>query len=111
MVQLVPINIDKLGAASAMSGSKRYELADNMQVYLWYKGQYYATTLSQVNAEDYHLIGWYDSLGCAAGGKDPRAHRREERLNQINKAAGIRLSPDTRCCFMVQGIYWAFPFS
>ena len=59
MVQLVPINIDKLGAASAMSGSKRYELADNMQVYLWYKGQYYATTLSQVNAEDYHLIGWY----------------------------------------------------
>ena len=69
MVQLVPINIDKLGAASAMSGSKRYELADDMQVYLWYKGQYYATTLSQVNAEDYHLIGWYDSLGCAAGGK------------------------------------------
>ena len=69
MVQLVPANIDKLGAASAMSGFKRYELADDMQVYLWYKGQYYATTLSQVNAEDYHLIGWYDSLGCAAGGK------------------------------------------
>ena len=69
MVQLVPTNIDRLGAASAMSGSKRYELADDMQVYLWYKGQYYATTLSQVNAEDYHLIGWYDSLGCAAGGK------------------------------------------
>ena len=69
MVQLVPANIDKLGAASAMSGSKRYELADDMQIYLWYKGQYYATTLSQVNAEDYHLIGWYDSLGCAAGGK------------------------------------------
>ena len=63
MVQLVPANIDKLGAASAMSGSKRYELADDMQVYLWYKGQYYATTLSQVNAEAYHLIG------CAAGGK------------------------------------------
>ena len=69
MVQLVPTNIDRLGAASAMSGSKRYELADDMQVYLWYKGQYYATTLSQVNAEDYHLIGWYDSLGCVAGGK------------------------------------------
>ena len=69
MVQLVPTNIDKLGAASAMSGSKRYELADDMQVYLWYKGQYYATTLSQVSTEDYHLIGWYDSLGCTAGGK------------------------------------------
>ena len=69
MVQLVPTNIDKLGAASAMSGSKRYELADDMQVYLWYKGQYYATTLSQVSTEDYHLIGWYDSLGCTAGEK------------------------------------------
>ena len=69
MVQLVPANIDKLGAAWAMSGSTRYETADDMQVYLWYKGQYYATTLSQVNTEDYHLIGWYDNLGCAAGKK------------------------------------------
>ena len=67
MVQLVPINIDKLGAASAMSGSKRYELADDMQVYLWYKGQYYATKLSEVNSEGYYLTGWYDNFGCAAG--------------------------------------------
>lgn len=67
MVQLVPINIDKLGAASAMSGSKRYELADNMQVYLWYKGQYYATKLAEVNSDDYYLTGWYDNFGCAAG--------------------------------------------
>ena len=69
MVQLIPANIDKLGAAYALHGDTRYELADNMQVYLWYKGQYYATTLAQVNAEDYHLIGWYDDLGCAAGRK------------------------------------------
>ena len=69
MVQLIPANIDKLGAAYAVSGDTRYELADDMQVYLWYKGQYYATTLAQVNAEDYHLIGWYDNLGCAAGKK------------------------------------------
>lgn len=67
MVQLVPANIDKLGAASAMSGSKRYELADDMQVYLWYKGQYYATKLSEVNSEGYYLTGWYDNFGCAAG--------------------------------------------
>ena len=67
MVQLVPINIDKLGAASAMSGSKRYELADDMQVYLWYKGQYYATKLAEVNSDDYYLTGWYDNFGCAAG--------------------------------------------
>ena len=35
----------------------------------WYKGKYYATTLSQINAEDYSLIGWYDAHGSAAGGK------------------------------------------
>ena len=69
MVQLVPANIDKLGAASAMSGSKRYELADDMQVYLWYKGQYYPTKLAQVDADGYQLTGWYDNFGCAAGKK------------------------------------------
>ena len=69
MVQLMPLKIDRVGAASVLSGNTRYEMADDAQVYLWYKGQYYATTLSQVNAEDYHLIGWYDSLGYAAGGK------------------------------------------
>ncbi len=34
MVQLMPVMIDKVGAASVMSGSARYETADNMQVYL-----------------------------------------------------------------------------
>lgn len=69
MTQLMPTVVDKIGAASVMSGSKRYETADDMQVYLWYKGQYYATTLSQLNTEEYSLIGWYDNMGCAAGGK------------------------------------------
>lgn len=69
MTQLIPTVVDKIGAASVMSGSKRYETADEMQVYLWYKGQYYATTLSQLNTEEYSLIGWYDNMGCAAGGK------------------------------------------
>ena len=69
MVQLMPVVIDQLGAASVTSGGKRYETADDMQVYLWYSGQYYATTLSQLNTEDYTLIGWYDNFGCAAGGR------------------------------------------
>ena len=69
MIQLMPAMIDKVGAASVMSGSTRYETADNMQVYLWYRGQYYPTTLAQVNPEEYHLIGWYDNLGCTAGNK------------------------------------------
>ena len=69
MIQLMPVMVDKLGAASVMSGSSRYETADDMQVYLWYRGQYYPTSLTQVNPEEYHLIGWYDNLGCTAGGK------------------------------------------
>ena len=69
MIQLMPVMIDKVGAASVMSGSTRYETADNMQVYLWYRGQYYPTTLAQVNPAEYHLIGWYDNLGCTAGNK------------------------------------------
>ena len=69
MRQLLPAVIDKMGAASVMSGGKKYETADDMQVYLWYKGTYYPTTLSQVNSEDYSLIGWYDASGSAAGGK------------------------------------------
>ena len=67
MIQLMPMKIDKVGAASVMSNGTRYETADDMQVYLWYKGQYYATKLSEVNSEDYHLTGWYDNFGYAAG--------------------------------------------
>ena len=43
MLQLSPVVVDKLGAASVMSGDKRYETADDMQVYLWSNGQYFAT--------------------------------------------------------------------
>ena len=69
MRQLLPVVVDQLGAASVRSGTARYETADAMQVYLWYKGAYYATTLSQVNTEEYNLIGWYDNNGSAAGQK------------------------------------------
>ena len=67
MIQLMPMKIDQVGAASVMSNGIRYETADDMQVYLWYKGQYYATKLSEVNSEGYYLTGWYDNFGCAAG--------------------------------------------
>ena len=67
MIQLMPMKIDRVGAASVMSNGTRYETADDMQVYLWYKGQYYATKLSEVNSEGYYLTGWYDNFGCAAG--------------------------------------------
>ena len=67
MIQLMPMKIDQVGASSVMSNGTRYETADDMQVYLWYKGQYYATKLSEVNSEGYYLTGWYDNFGCAAG--------------------------------------------
>ena len=70
MVQLMPMRIDKVGAASVLSsGGNRYEMADDTQVYLWYKGQYYATKLTSVNSDDYYLTGWYDNFGCTAGKK------------------------------------------
>ena len=69
MIQLMPMKIDKVGAASVLSGSTRYEVADNAQVYLWYKGQYYPTRLASVNTDEYKLTGWYDNFGCTAGKK------------------------------------------
>ena len=70
MVQLMPMKIDKVGAASVLSSKgERLEMADNTQVYLWYKGQYYYTKLTSVNSDDYYLTGWYDNFGCAAGKK------------------------------------------
>ena len=69
MIQLMPMKIDKVGAASVLSGSTRYEMADNAQVYLWYKGQYYPTKLASVNTDEYKLTGWYDNFGCTAGKK------------------------------------------
>ena len=70
MVQLMPMKIDKVGAASVLSSNgERFEMADDAQVYLWYKGQYYYTKLTSVNSDDYSLTGWYDNFGCAAGKK------------------------------------------
>lgn len=72
MRQLTSVSLDSLSALSAMGGGKEYKLAEDVQVLL--KGDtgsqgYYLTSLSQVNGEDYKLTGWYDSLGCSAGGR------------------------------------------
>ena len=66
MVQLQPILIQDLGAASVTTSTgAKYETADDMQVYLWHMGVYYPTLLPTINSEDYFLIGWVDS--CTAG--------------------------------------------
>ena len=69
MVQLSPVVVDKLGAAWVQSGNTRYETADDVQVYLWNQGTYYKVSLTDLNTENYKLIGWYDNQGHAAGKK------------------------------------------
>ncbi|MFQ8758550.1 MAG: hypothetical protein ACLSAF_02815 [Intestinimonas sp.] len=55
-----------------MAGNQKYLLDENVQVLLKDAGSssgYYATTLSEINADDYSLVGWYDDMGCPAGGR------------------------------------------
>ena len=69
--QLTSVSLDSLSALSAMGGGKEYKIAEDVQVLLrdsTGSRTYYLTDLSQVNGEDYTLTGWYDSLGCSAGG-------------------------------------------
>ena len=70
--QLDSVKMDSLSSLSAMSGGKEYKIAENAQVLLRDSTSsqgYYLTDLSQVNAEDYQLTGWYDNLGYSAGGR------------------------------------------
>ena len=72
MRQLTSVTLDSLSALSAMGGGKEYKIAENVQVLLrdgTGSQGYYLTDLSQINGQDYKLTGWYDSLGCSAGGR------------------------------------------
>ncbi|MDD3164502.1 MAG: S-layer homology domain-containing protein [Oscillospiraceae bacterium] len=69
MRNLSAVTLTSLGTLSAVGGGKTYAVWDTVQVYLRKSGTYSLTTRSAVNGENYTLTGWYDSLGCAAGGK------------------------------------------
>ena len=72
MRQLSSVSLDSLGSLSAMSGNQEYLLSEDVIVLLRDKSssyRYYATTLSQINASDYKLTGWYDDMGFSAGGR------------------------------------------
>lgn len=69
MQQMSSVRLTSLGVQSAMASNKKYALADDLQVYLHRNGDYYLTTVSAVNAEDYTLTGWYDTASGAAGGR------------------------------------------
>ena len=68
MRRLSSLTLTQLGTLTASAGNQTYDLAEDVQVYLYENGGYYATALSAVNAEDYRLTGWYDDFGCSAGG-------------------------------------------
>ena len=72
IAQLSSVSLDSVGSLSAMSGNQEYPLSEDVQVLLRdgtgvYR--YYATTLSQIDTQNYDLTGWYDDLGCSAGGR------------------------------------------
>ena len=70
--QLTSISLESLSALSAMGDSREYPISETVQVLLrddTSSQGYYLTSLSQINAADYKLTGWYDSLGYSAGGR------------------------------------------
>ena len=69
--QLTSVRLTGLGDLSATADNQTYCLAEDVQVILRGTGSdgYYATTLSEIDAEHYTLQGWYDNLGCSAGGR------------------------------------------
>ena len=68
--QLSSVTLDSLDSLWAMSGNQQYRLSEDVTVLLrdgTGASGYYAASLSQINAEDYKLTGWYDDLGFSAG--------------------------------------------
>ncbi|MEA4932949.1 MAG: S-layer homology domain-containing protein [Lawsonibacter sp.] len=72
MKQLTSVTVTDLSTLYATASDKKYSLAEDVQVLLkdssGIRG-YYATTLSAINLSDYTVKGWYDNLGCSAGGR------------------------------------------
>jgi len=70
--QLKSVKLDRLGDLTAAANGKTYQLDEKVQVLLTDNTvgrKYYAAALSDINAGDYSLTGWYDDLGCSAGGR------------------------------------------
>lgn len=69
MRQMSSVRLTSLSTQTAVADNRKYALADEVQVYLRKGGEYYLTTISAVNAEDYILTGWYDTASGAPGGR------------------------------------------
>lgn len=71
--QLSSVRLTELHDLYAMADNQKYLLADNIQVLLKDNSStgtnYYLTSLSEIDDGNYTLTGWYDELGCSAGGR------------------------------------------
>ena len=72
MRQLESVTLDSVSSLSAMGNGKEYKLAENVQVLLrdsTVGNDYYLTSVSAINGEDYKLTGWYDNGKFSAGNR------------------------------------------
>ncbi|MCI8423672.1 MAG: S-layer homology domain-containing protein [Lawsonibacter sp.] len=70
--QLESVSLTELTSLYALSGTKKYGISEEVQVLLADSSDgrsYYAASLEEINASQYTLTGWYDNLGCSAGGR------------------------------------------
>ena len=70
--QLASVRLTNLSDLSAGSAGATWALDESVQVFLKsgvLSDSYYLTDLSEINADDYLLTGWYDDLGYSAGGR------------------------------------------
>ena len=67
--QLESVSLTDLTEFTATASNQRYDLDENVQVYLRdSSSDLHLTSLSEIIGSDYSLRGWYDDLGYAAGG-------------------------------------------
>lgn len=66
MKNLPMVNISSLSQLTAMAGNQKYQLADNVQVYIRDGSKYNASNVSAVSS-GYNLRGYYDQNGSVGG--------------------------------------------
>ena len=71
MRQLTSVQVTGLNDLYATADNRTYRLAEDVQVILRGSGRdgYYVASLSEIDTEQYSIQGWYDNLGCSAGGR------------------------------------------
>lgn len=72
MYQLAQVKLNYLTEQSASGGSRTFRIAEDVQAVICETAitqTYYAAELSQLNAQDYDLVGWYDNENYPAGGR------------------------------------------